>query len=430
MACLDGRSSSSLTSPRTRDTRIPALRISARPHRLWLAGLFVVAGPAPACSTNAGGPAPGQSHFTIRAEVPAATPAASSVFVAGNFNGWNPGDSAYRLERDAKGGYWIALPDSVRGNLEFKFTLGSWDAVETDKTGGDIRNRSAVVRSGPNADHVARIAAWRDPKKVRVIVHTARPGVSVVREDFEIPELGRKRRVWVYLPQGYESGLDRYPVLYMHDGQNIFDNATAFAGEWGIDETLDSLQAVRGKGVIVVAVDHGGDKRIDEYSPWKHAKYGGGEGAKYVDFLVKRLKPFIDSRYRTEPDRLNTGIAGSSMGGLISLYALVKYPDVFARAGIFSPALWIAPEAYSFVRAAAPLKPDVRIYFVSGALEASTGDDPGVYVRDQQRMVDTLIAAGLRKDANVVAFVRADGKHAEWFWRREFPAAYKWLFQR
>jgi len=394
-----------------------------------LGGLFAVSALTAACSANARGPAPGPSHFTIRAEVPGAIPPGSDVFVAGNFNGWNPGDSAYRLQRDAKGGYWIALPDSVRGNLEFKFTLGSWDAVETDNAGGDIQNRSAVVRAGPNPEHVARIAAWRDPKKARVIAHTARPGVSVLREDFDIPELGRKRRVWVYLPNGYESGSARYPVLYMHDGQNVFDNATAFAGEWGIDETLDSLQAAGGKGIIVVAVDHGGDKRIDEYSPWKHAKYGGGEGGKYVDFLVKELKPFIDSRYRTMPDRMNTGIAGSSMGGLISLYALVKYPDVFARAGIFSPALWIAPAAYSFVRAAAPLKPDVRVYFVSGALEASTGDDT-VYVRDQERMIDALIAAGLRKDTSVVAFVRPDGKHSEWFWRREFPAAYKWLFER
>ena len=179
----------------------------------------------------------------------------------------------------------------------------------------------------------------------------------------------------------------------------------------------------------MVAVDHGGTKRFDEYSPWKNAKYGGGEGEKYVDFLVKDLKPLIDARYRTIPDRLNTGIAGSSMGGLISLYALVKYPDVFSRAGIFSPALWVAPEVYEFVKSHAPLRSDVRVYFVSGALEAATGDDTGVYVRDQNRMIETLVAAGLKRDTNIVSFIRPDGKHSEWFWRREFPAAYQWLFR-
>ena len=102
-----------------------------------------------------------------------------------------------------------------------------------------------MVRAGVNPEYVSRIAAWQDPKKTRVIAHTARPGVSVLREDFPIPELGRTRRVWVYLPPGYESSTDRYPVLYMHDGQNVFDDATAFAGEWGIDETLDSLSVAR-----------------------------------------------------------------------------------------------------------------------------------------------------------------------------------------
>jgi metallo-beta-lactamase class B len=318
----------------------------------------------------------------------------------------------------------------VRGPVEFKFTLGSWDAVETDSAGGDIQNRGVVVAAGSNPVYVARVAGWRDPRTVRVKEHTARASVSILSEDFQMPELGRTRRVWVYLPPGYTTNAKRYPVLYMHDGQNLFDNATGFAGEWGIDETLDSLAAAGDKGVIVVAVDHGGTKRFDEYSPWKNAKYGGGEGDKYVEFLVKNLKPYVDSHYRTLPDRLNTGIAGSSMGGLISLYAVVKYPDVFSRAGIFSPALWVAPEVYSFVRDAAPLRPDVRLYFVSGALEAATGEESGVYVNDQKRMIETLVAAGLKPGANVVALIQPDGKHSEWFWRREFPAAYKWMFGR
>lgn len=330
---------------------------------------------------------------------------------------------------DGKGNYLLALPDSVRGPLEFKFTLGSWEAVETDSTGKDIQNRGVVAVPGAGAAYIGRVAGWRDPGKKVVREHSARPTVSIMSEHFQIPQLARSRRVWIYLPPGYESSRARYPVLYMHDGQNVFDNATSFVGEWGVDETLDSLSALGDKGVIVVAVDHGDSKRFDEYSPWKNAKYGGGEGDEYVEFLVKTLKPWIDSRYRTLSDRLNTGIAGSSMGGLISLYAAIRYPDVFGRAGVFSPAFWVAPEAYAQVREAAPLRPDVRLYFVSGGHEAATGEEAGVYVKDQERMVEALLAAGLRRNANVAAFIRPDGKHSEWFWRREFPAAYLWMFR-
>ena len=367
--------------------------------------------------------------FAIRLEaVPAATPPGSTIFVAGNFNRWNPGDSAYLLAPDGKGNFIIALPDSVRGPIEFKFTLGSWDAVETDSVGKDMQNRGVVAVPGSGAAYVGRVAAWRDPAKKVVRRHSASPSVSVLSEDFKMPELSRSRRVWIYLPPGYQSGNERYPVLYMHDGQNVFDDATSFVGEWGVDETLDSLSALGHKGVIVVAVDHGDSKRFDEYSPWKNAKYGGGEGDEYVDFLVKTLKPYIDARYRTLTDRLNTGIAGSSMGGLISLYAALRYPDVFGRAGIFSPAFWVAPEAYQQVRDAPPLRSDVRLYVVSGAQEAATGEEAGVYVKDQERMVEALLARGLRRDVNVRAYIRPDGKHSEWFWRREFPAAFIWMF--
>ncbi len=121
----------------------------------------------------------------------------------------------------------------------------------------------------------------------------------------------------------------------MHDGQNVFDDSTSFAGEWGVDETLDSISS-HGKEIIVVAVDHGGQKRINEYCPYDMEKFGKGEGNQYVDFLVKDLKPFIDKNYRTEKDKQNTFIAGSSMGGLISMYAVLKYPGVFGGAGVFS----------------------------------------------------------------------------------------------
>jgi metallo-beta-lactamase class B len=244
-----------------------------------------------------------------------------------------------------------------------------------------------------------------------------------------MPELGRTRRVWIYLPPGYSAGTSRYPVLYMQDGQFLFHDSTSFLKEWRVDESLDSLAALGDPGVIVVAVDHGGLLRTSEYSPWRHPLYGGGEGAKYADFLVNTLKPCIDSAYRTLPDRENTGIAGSSLGGLISLYAAVRYPDVFGKAGIFSPALWFSPEVFAFVRSL-PATSGSRFYFVSGALEGPDAASADIYVRDQKRMIDVMIAGGVASERNVMSREVPEGRHSERLWREEFPAAYRWLFAR
>lgn len=366
-----------------------------------------------------------RAQLTVRVEaVPAGTPTAASIYIAGSFNDWNPGAREYALKREADH-YTITLPATLRGPIEFKFTLGSWQRVETDAAGGDIVNRSFVVPNEP-ATLKTRIAGWRDGR-AQPRASTARASVSII-DSMTIPQLGRTRRVWVYLPPDYATSGQRYPVLYMHDGQNVFDAATSYAGEWGVDETLDSLHAAGDPGVIVVAVDHGGSLRVPEYSPWP-TRFGAGEGDKYVAFLVGTLKPWIDRNYRTLPDRLHTGIAGSSMGGLISFYAALKHPDVFGRAAVFSPAFWIAPSAYELAAQARP-EAGSRMYIISGGLEVAAGEAPGIYQRDQERMVETLAQRGFRRGEAVVAKISPDGKHAEWFWRREFAAAYQWLFQR
>lgn len=371
------------------------------------------------------GAAPLSAQLTIRlTSVPAGTPAGAAIYVAGIFSRWNPGAPAYRLAEQG-GQYSITLPDSVRGPVEFKFTLGSWETVETNGSGGGVPNRSFTVPATGIATYTGTVAAWRDSKTAPRRASSATASVSILSHEFAIPQLGRTRRIWLYLPPDYHTSTKTYPVLYMHDGQNVFDAATSFAGEWGVDETLDSLHALGDWGAIVVAVDHGQQRRFDEYSPWVNARYGGGEGDEYMDFLANTLKPYIDRHYRTRPDRLSTGIAGSSMGGLISLYAALKYPHVFGRAGVFSPAFWFAPSIFAYARGAAPLRPGTRFYFVTGARE---GETPEVYVRDHRRMIDTLAVAGFGIGADVDAFIRADGAHAEWFWRREFPAAYRWLF--
>jgi enterochelin esterase-like enzyme len=354
---------------------------------------------------------PEEDHAVVlRVTVPAGTPAAATVYLAGSFNGWDPGAAGWELAARDDGDYAIALPDHVRGPIQFKFTLGSWQRVETNASGGDVPNRQWTVPASGSATYTGVVAGWRDQPPP---VSTATASVSILSEAFAMPELDRTRRVWLYLPPDYADSDRSYPVLYMQDGQNVFDAATSYAGEWGVDEALDSLHALGGGGVIVVAVDHAGPRRVEEYSPW------GGDGDAYADFLANTLKPYIDAHYRTRPAAEHTGVAGSSMGGLISLYAALKYPGVFGLAGVFSPAFWTNPPIYDWVAGFDAARP--RLYFVSGALEGTS------LVEGHERMVGILGEAGF-DGTELVSHLRADGTHAEWFWRREFPAAFLWLY--
>lgn len=365
-----------------------------------------------------------QAQLTIRVtSVPAATAAGDTIYIAGTFNNWMPAARGYALERQGDH-YVITLPAPAQGPIEFKFTLGSWARVETDSAGGDVANRTFLVSAQPVTLNTT-IAGWRrGPPPERI--STANASVALI-DSIRMPQLGRTRRFWIYLPPDYRTSHRRYPVLYMHDGQNVFDDKTSYAGEWRVDETLDSLHAAGDRGIIVVAVDHGGQLRIPEYSPWAN-RFGPAEGDQYVDFLVRTLKPWVDRRFRTLPDRLNTGIAGSSMGGLISLYAALKYPEVFGKAGVFSPSLWVAPAIYDMA-AHARTRARNRIYMISGALEGAADEERGVHQRNQERMAEALMARGFRADRDLISRVAPDGTHSETFWRREFPTVYQWLFQ-
>jgi metallo-beta-lactamase class B len=377
----------------------------------------------PAGAAAAESPQPG-ARLSLRLTAPAGTPAGASIYLAGSFNGWNPGNPEYRLVPQGGSLYTLTVPHPLSGGVEFKFTLGSWETVEVTATGGSVPNRTLRLPETGTLAWEGAVEGWTDPARQPVRASTATRSVAVLDTAFAMPQLGRTRRVWIYLPPDYATSSKRYPVLYMHDGQNVFDAATSGFGEWGVDETMDSLQAAGDWGAIVVAVDHGGTRRLDEYSPWRNPRYGGGEGDAYVEFLVRTLKPYVDAHYRTRPGRRDTGIAGSSMGGLISLYAALKHSEVFGGAGVFSPALWFAPAIYGTARAAHPPAGGLRLRFVTGAQE---GDEPAVYVAGQVAMLDSLRAAGFAPP-DLDAVVRADGRHQEWFWRREFPRIYHDLF--
>lgn len=163
----------------------------------------------------------------------------------------------------------------------------------------------------------------------------------LVRRRILSPQLRNYRDVMVALPPSYDSGTDRYPVVYMHDGQNLFDPATAFAGHWQLTTVLAELAAA-GTEAIIVGIANQGRHRLHEYSPFPDANRGGGGGDRYLAFVAETLKPLIDRDFRTNPARATTAIAGSSMGGLISLYGLYRFADIFGAAGVMSPALWYA----------------------------------------------------------------------------------------
>jgi len=251
---------------------------------------------------------------------------------------------------------------------------------------------------------------------------TAGPGVHVIAQRLAMPGLGRGRTIRLYLPPSYETAPGkRYPVIYMHDAQNLFDEATSSYGqEWGVDETLDAFARTRGFEAIVVGIDHGGAERIHELSPWTNPRYGPARGDEYMAFVVDVVKPYVDARYRTLADRAHTAIAGSSLGGLEAHYALMRYPQVFGMAAIFSPSYWYSGEVYAQARAH-PWPADTRVYLYIGGRE---GDES---LPDVRRMMALPVPAG-RAPADITLHVEPDARHDERAWRAEFPRAVAWLF--
>lgn len=249
---------------------------------------------------------------------------------------------------------------------------------------------------------------------------TAQPNVVVLNEMLMIPGLQRQRQLRLYLPLGYETSTRRYPVLYMHDGQNLFDAATGYAGEWNVDETLNRLSKSGKLDLIVVGIDNAGEQRLTELNPWTNPRFGVGGGGAYMDFIVHVVKPYIDQQYRTQADREHTAIMGSSLGGLISHYAIAQYPEVFSKAGIFSPSYWIANESFNFF-ADTPSKKDARLYLLMG------GKEGGSQLPDVKRVYASLLAGG-HPAQSIKLVVDPKGEHNEAFWSKEFEAAILWMF--
>ncbi|MTB52451.1 alpha/beta hydrolase [Lewinella sp. W8] len=249
---------------------------------------------------------------------------------------------------------------------------------------------------------------------------TLQPNVTILENPLPMPGLDRDRQIRIYLPPDYVESDDRYPVLYMHDGQNLFDDSTSFVGEWGVDEMLNEMAEESDFRLIVVGVDNGQELRMRELSPWVNEDYGPAEGEAYLEFIVRTVKPLVDATYRTQTGPAYTAIMGSSMGGLISHYGVYAYPEVFGRAGIFSPSYWYSDSVFTFTRDF-PVPDSTRLYLTVGRGE-------GEMVDYAERMEQTIRKTG-HPDDNLVLTVDPQGEHNEAFWNRQFMPAVRWLFE-
>ncbi|MBS1120714.1 MAG: esterase [Deltaproteobacteria bacterium] len=241
--------------------------------------------------------------------------------------------------------------------------------------------------------------------------------------------LGNDRVVWAYLPAGYDENRDaRYPVLYMHDGQNLFDPTRAFGGnEWKVDETLDGASEDGSiRDLIVIGPENAGNSRTYEYTPTTDPGYpGGGGGGLYLRALVEELKPTVDTMLRTLPGRETTGVLGSSLGGLISADAGCTHADVFGIVGAMSPSTWWNNEVLvSEVQATGALRP-LRVYVDSGDAGAEDNQD-GVLQTNQ--LAATYLAIGYTDGVDFQHVVQMGAEHNEIYWAQRLPGALAFLF--
>lgn len=355
-----------------------------------------------------------QAKLTLQlAQLPVHT-LSDSVYAAGNFNGWNPASALHRFDSNGQLVFWVQTGSLV----ELKCTLGSWQKVEVAKNGESVANRRFRVL----ADTVVsmHIAGWSQQGAVIQKKHTASPQVQVLDTAFAIQSLKRTRSIRVYLPPHYHQSQKRFPVLYMHDGQNLFDEYTASFGEWKVDETLDSLYKASGQGIIVVAIDHGGDNRIKEYSPFATPWFAEGEGAAYADFLANELRHFINGRFRTFTDPANTWVAGSSMGGVISWYAATAYPLVFGGVGVFSPAYWTSSSFETHAKALPAKAAATAYFFYAGGMESER------MVADAEKMA---AFTQVNTTTQVQVVVDKQGGHNEEAWARHFHDFLRFMLQ-
>lgn len=357
-----------------------------------------------------------QAQFTLRIDsLPQLTPMRDTIY--GVLSQTNDLAIPQRVVFQKVNGTWQYTMDiKPSSDLYLSIHRGTEATAALDSVGGAPTHWNLVNAKSNNFS--IKIKTWADVNRRPTVT----PQVHVLDDNFFIPQLNAYRRIWILLPADYETSQKRYPVVYMHDGQNVFDATSSFAGEWGVDEAF-ATSLSKCPQAIVVAVDNGGMNRSNEYCAYDNAEEKiTAQGKDYVDFLVQTLKPSIDKDFRTLSDGSNTAILGSSLGAVISAYAFLTYPEVFHKVGLFSPAYWINPELKQDVFEH-KINHNARIYQMCG-----TDEGDGSVVMNMLEYNNSFLDRGYAFD-HVQFTDWPDGQHSEWFWKREFPHAYKWLFE-
>ncbi|MFC1477820.1 alpha/beta hydrolase-fold protein [candidate division KSB1 bacterium] len=338
-----------------------------------------------------------------------------TVYIAGNtvrLGRWNPGEVV--LQRTPNGYHEIFITEENGTRLEYKVTRGTWDREAVSAEGVIPPNsRLTVDKDTVITIHVEN---WKD------FVRKTDGGITGdvrYHRDFAATKLGNTRNITVLLPGSYSSDTrKRYPVLYMHDGQNCFDPSTSFLGiDWQADETVDSLTAQGVIGEILVVAVSNTSGRMREYADTP-------EGRHYMDFLINDLKPFIDSRYRTLPDRNNTAVMGSSMGGLISFLCIAYHPEIFGKAACLSTTLSLRNDSlFDLAQQCNPALHPARIYFDAGD-EAKRES----YKNSFNRLETILTANGFQKGTDIQFQLFEGHDHSERSWARRLHIPLIFLF--
>jgi len=276
---------------------------------------------------------------------------------------------------------------------------------------------------------------WRDyatayPGRPHTVV-----GEVQVLSQVDSPQLGRPVDLLVYLPPSYHADSARsYPVVFMQDGQNLFDRYTSYAGDWQVDEIMESLAVEQGLEAIVVGIPNGGAARLEEYSPWKDRLHGGGRGGRYLHFLVDVVRPLITASFRAAREPERTAIAGSSMGALFSLWAFFECPQAFGRCAVLSPSVQFAARALLRNVRRRAFRAG-RVYLDAGTLEGPRprlsrllfGLQTRPYLRSVRALRDALIVIGYRPGHDLRYLEEDGGEHNELSWSRRFPGALRFL---
>lgn len=362
------------------------------------------------------------ASLRIVVRVPADTPAGDDVYVAGSLpavGAWKA--DGLKLARQADGTHAADISVDAGQTLAFKITRGTWATVEKAADGQDRPDRTLTADAAVKAVDVT-VARWAGPAEA--VPHTVVGNMKV--RTIDSVNLKRPVTLRVWLPPGYDAdGVARYDVIYFHDGQNCFDRATsAFGQEWQVDETLTRLIDAKSiRPLIAVGIDNGGASRIADYTFTHHAKYGGGQAEAYARFLLEEAKPLIEKSYRVEAGPEHTFLAGSSLGGLVTLEIARRHPGVFGGIVVMSPSLWWGQETLT-----ADLENDASGFGATRIwLDMGTAEESGVAGETNVTQARKLATALARHKIEHRLTIDDGAKHNEPAWAKRLPMAVEYL---